>query len=236
MKPILFRFPGINGVSCLFSGLDQGNISFEVSGDKGTTLQNRKKLLAAYGFSVWQELRQVHGDLMIFDTLPRELSVAGATEADAQASVEIGLPLLIKTADCQPIMMAHLSGKHIAAMHVGWRGNRINLPGKGVKALCEHYGLQPADIMAVRGPSLGPKASFFDDFERDWGKDFLPWRDERNRVNLWELTRHQLMNEGILSRHIFSLDLCTYSLPENYFSFRRDKDCGRQASLIWIEK
>ena len=33
---------------------------------------------------------------------------------------------------------------------------------------------------------------------------------------------------------IFGLDLCTASMPDSFFSYRRDGICGRQANVIWI--
>ncbi len=40
---------------------------------------------------------------------------------------------------------------------------------------------------------------------------------------------------GIL-RGIYGGDACTYTAPEDYFSYRRDGRTGRQATLIWLEK
>jgi copper oxidase (laccase) domain-containing protein len=54
-------------------------------------------------------------------------------------------------------------------------------------------------------------------------------------MDLWRLTRSQLETAGLLPERIFSLDLCTYSLPGDLFSYRRDPRCGRQGSVIWKE-
>jgi copper oxidase (laccase) domain-containing protein len=51
-------------------------------------------------------------------------------------------------------------------------------------------------------------------------------------MDLWRLTRSQLEEAGMNPERIFSLDLCTASLPQ-FFSHRRDKPTGRQANLIW---
>jgi hypothetical protein len=52
------------------------------------------------------------------------------------------------------------------------------------------------------------------------------------RVNLWQLTRDQLMAAGVPGRQIFSIDLCTASSPL-FFSYRRAPTTGRQAGIIW---
>jgi hypothetical protein len=52
-------------------------------------------------------------------------------------------------------------------------------------------------------------------------------------MDLWSLTREQLLGAGIPAGSIFALDLCTASSPE-FFSYRRDKVTGRQVGVIWM--
>jgi copper oxidase (laccase) domain-containing protein len=47
------------------------------------------------------------------------------------------------------------------------------------------------------------------------------------------LARQRLASVGI--KQVYGGDLCTYSDEERFFSFRRDRETGRMASLIWIE-
>lgn len=252
---IPFAFPGLPWVRCAFQtrrrpdaldvtsaksvekyALDHGNISFEVGDDSQRVGANREALRAALGFEVWQELKQVHGPAMVFDPADHDIAAPGRVEADGLATARRGQCLVIKSADCQPLLLAHRSGQFIAALHVGWRGNRIGFPATGVAAFCAQYSLDPAEILAVRGPSLGPAASEFLNFSSEWGEEFLPYyAPETRTVNLWRLTDDQLASAGLRVENIFNLDLCTYELPELFFSYRRDKHCGRQASLIWMD-
>jgi copper oxidase (laccase) domain-containing protein len=118
---------------------------------------------------------------------------------------------------------------------VGWRGNVLNFPASGLARFCATYGLRPAEILALRGPSLGPAAAEFINFEREWPAQYRPWFNASGKtVDLWALTRHQLVTAGMRPEHIFSLDLCTRSLPGLLYSYRRG-DSGRQASIIWIK-
>lgn len=238
---IPFAFPGIPGVRCAFGfgrgpgGNGDGNISLKVGGDPERARINRRNLKNTLGFKAWRSLAQVHGADMVFDPETDTLEDGGTVEADGLATNRPGNALVIKTADCQPILLAHRDGGHVAALHAGWRGNVMNFPGLGVAAFCERYGLEPKDIMAVRGPSLGPTASEFVHFNEEFGPAFNAYYDsERKTVDLWRLTRDQLENAGVPPGAIFGLDLCTASLPE-LFSYRRDKNAGRQGSLIWID-
>jgi YfiH family protein len=213
-----------------------GNISFDVGDDPRNVLKARKALRTALGFSQWSELKQVHGQEVVFDFEIKGVEEPGQIEADGQAADLPGRALVIKTADCQPILVAHKDGKHILALHAGWKGGVAGLPCEGVKRFCRNYGLDPAECLAVRGPSLSPVAAEFINFDAEFGRSYESYLDRTTMtVDLWSLTRDQLMLAGIPERGIFGIDLCTFSNPETFFSYRRKKIGGRQAALIWIE-
>lgn len=242
---IPFRFPGVPQVRCAFQARSEfsadnpysgGNISYDVGDDPNTVTRARKALQRRLGFTHWLELEQVHGQDVVFDNNGNGIEAHGVIPADGQATDKPGHALVIKTGDCQPILVAHKDGGHILAMHAGWRGNVMGLPTTGVREFCAHYGLNPADCLAVRGPSLSPAVSEFINFDNEFGEQFAAYHDQKTRtVDLWKLTRDQLATAGIPERNIFGLDLCTYSNPETFFSYRQIKASGRQASLIWIE-
>ena len=243
---IPFRFPGLSGVRCAFQtrvggasagAYGGGNISFATADDRAAVAANRRSLHTVLGVDGLAELSQVHGDALVFEPEPVAAEGIPVHEADGHATSRPGLGLVIKTADCQPILLAHTGGRHVAALHAGWRGNRINFPGTAVARFCERYALHPRDIMAVRGPSLGPDMAEFINFSTEWGQDFAAWFDaQRQRMDLWSLTRRQLQEAGLLPSRIFGLDMCTATMHDLFFSYRREKASGRQASVIWIEQ
>ena len=242
---IWFEFPGLPRVQCAFqtrrggfsaAPYNDGNISLTVGDDQEAVIRNRQALLKVLGVSAWSEEDQIHGDGVIFDAPATPLALAGVSQADGLTTAESGLALCIKTADCQPIMLAHSSGQYIAALHAGWRGNRLDFPHSGTLAFCEHYDLDPADVIAVRGPSLGPEAAEFINFDEEWGEEFKAWYNPATqRMDLWALTRAQLQAAGLKPGNIHAIDLCTYARADLFHSFRRDgAQSGRQASCIWI--
>ncbi len=240
---IPFSFPNITNVKCIFQtrmggyskgAYGGGNISFATADNREDVLKNRQSLQQTVGCEL-SELSQVHGDGLIFDPEPIGMEQIPKYEADGQATNKSGLGLMIKTADCQPILFCHKNGQHIMAIHAGWRGNRIEFIQSAVQRFCEKYTLLPKDILAVRGPSLGPQVSEFVNFESEWGQDFANWFNNIDKtMDLWSLTRHQLMQAGLLPAHIFGLDMCTYTMEKSFFSYRKEKLSGRQSSVIWI--
>ena len=235
---IPFVFPGIAGVGCLFSTVLDGDMAIGPSVDDNTKLSvrnNRKHILAAAGVTGWVELKQVHEDHVLIEPEPTDPGEASLLKGDGSCTSRRHMALVIKTADCQPILLTNREGSAVAALHVGWRGNVMSFPASGVRRFCETYGMHAGDVLAVRGPSLGPGASEFVNFSKEWPLEFTPWfHPDTKTMDLWTLTRHQLVNAGVLQENIFSVDLCTQSLPELFFSYRRGH-AGRQVSLVWLK-
>jgi YfiH family protein len=241
---IPFAFPGIDNVGCHFGTriggysadpFYQANVSFDQGDDDKRVLSNRDALMKSIGFAHWQEVRQVHGTTVVFDPEPAGVAARSTVEADGLATARPGQALIIKTADCQPIFVAHKGGRHVLALHCGWRGNVAGFPTRGVAAFCEKYGLDPADCSAVRGPSLCPAHAEFTNFDAEFGPAFADYfTPDTKTVDLWQLTRDQLQAAGIKERNIYGLDLCTYSLVDFFFCYRKHNKTGRQASIIWI--
>lgn len=241
VRVLPFHFPGIPNVACLFQmrslpGEDnyEGTITFRDDLDAAKVRQNRQELVNCTGVSAFAEVHQVHGDRIVFEPEPASVEAVATTDADGLATQQDNLALMIKTADCQPVLLAHKSGRYIAALHVGWRGDRQLFPYTAVRRFCEHYKILAKDCCAVRGPSLGPARAEFVHYAAEWGGYFSRYLDlATTTMDLWSMTRDQLHAAGIPHRQIFGIDLCTATHPESFFSYRMDRHCGRQAALIW---
>ncbi|MDR2054338.1 MAG: polyphenol oxidase family protein, partial [Desulfovibrio sp.] len=213
---IPFAFPGLANVRCAFQtrrggasagSFGGGNIAFNTGDDPACVAANRASLRRVLGLDLVAELEQVHGDDMIFEPTPIPWGIAlhagAAGKGDGLATSRRGLALLIRTADCQPLLLAHRSGDYIAALHVGWRGNRRSFPVSGARRFCRQYGLDPGDVLAVRGPSLSPPRAEFVNFAAEWGPSFSRWFEPASgTMDLWGLTRAQLLEAGLAERHI----------------------------------
>jgi YfiH family protein len=243
MYPVVldFHFPDLPHIHCIFTTrlggkstgpFGEANLSLDVGDDPAHVLANRIALKEHMGVVRWQELRQVHGCEVLPDNGEDDLE-GSERQGDGLYTDAHQTALVIKTADCQPILLTDTHGRALAALHCGWRGNAANFPGHGVRAFCAAYGLDPSDVLAIRGPSLGPGQSEFRDFASTWDPMFRCYWDPTTRcINLWQLTRDQLMAAGVPGRQIFSIDLCTRSSPL-FFSYRRSVTTGRQAGIIW---
>lgn len=237
---LLFQFSGIKNVHCLFHGKNYntgqslGSIAFNRGEANEIIRQNRKYLFEKLAMPVL-EVHQIHSNILHFN--PKEASYAeqASLEGDGIATNLARHALLIKTADCQPILFAHKNEQHIMALHAGWRGNRNDFILQAVAEFCEQYKLAAKDLLAVRGPSLGPKEAEFTNFDTEWGEAYKTWYNAQEQtLDLWALTRHQLQEAGLMPENIYGIDLCTKTNAQ-YFSHRENSQTGRQASIIWFE-
>lgn len=236
-----FQFCGLKNVHCLFHGknLNQtrslGSIAFNRGEENAKIEANRKFLFEKLAMPVL-EVHQIHSNILHFSPAPTAYGEQAAAEGDGIATNRRKYALLIKTADCQPVLFSHTKGQHIMALHVGWRANKNCFIQEAVDTFCKEYGLLAKDLCAVRGPSLGSREAEFINFSSEWGNDYAPWFDkENNTLDLWELTRHQLRQAGLKTQNIYSLDFCTKTMHSRFFSHRSDNNTGRQASIIWFE-
>ena len=98
---------------------------------------------------------------------------------------------------------------------------------------------QPHDLLAWLGPAIGPKAfevgqDVLDVFTRVHSENtnaFVPHND-RWLADLYELARLALARVGI--KDISGGQYCTYTEQDKFYSYRRDGETGRMASVIWF--
>lgn len=184
-----------------------------------------------------QWLKQVHGVDII--TPPTEAAARRLwlPEADAATTTQVGVPLVIMTADCLPILMTDRAGRRVAAAHAGWRGLCDGIIEKTAAQFTD-----PSQVLAWLGPAIGPRA-----FEvgaevraafmaQDAGAE-LAFQAQGARPGYWladiyQLARQRLRRAGINA--IYGGDHCTWHESALFFSYRRDGRTGRMASIIWI--
>ena len=181
-------------------------------------------------------------------------------EADAQITTRPGIALAVQVADCLPVLLADRQGRVIGAAHAGWR----SLAGGILQATVQkmRQKVPDADIVAWLGPCIGTavfevgdevRAAFIaaaqdmasspqdgasdqDDAQRLARAEsaFQPGRKHGKWLaNLPELARQHLHAQGIIDIH--TANACTFSDPARFWSYRRDRTCGRMAGLIWIK-
>jgi YfiH family protein len=212
---------------------DSLNLAGHVGDDPLDVAENRRRLAAALNRvhePAW--LEQVHGT-----TVVQAETVSAPVIADAAWTRAPGRPCVVMTADCLPVLLCDRAGTVVAAAHAGWRGLAAGVMG----ATVAHLQRPPMELLAWLGPAIGPDAfevgeevrAAFVALDAGNGVCFRPSPAGRWLADLYELARRQLRGLGITG--IYGGEFCTFSEPEQFFSYRRESRTGRMASLIWLE-
>lgn len=162
-------------------------------------------------------------------------------EGDALISNTTGLALVIRTADCVPVLMADTRNRVVAAVHAGWRGTVKAIVPAAIQRMAQLYGTRSEDLVIAIGPAIGGCCY---QVGRDVAVQFsslFPERDDLNgptKVDLSEATVRQVTREGCPMTHVRQIDssgLCTRCSEDLFHSYRRDGDlAGRMFSWIRI--
>ncbi|PJG84580.1 peptidoglycan editing factor PgeF [Conservatibacter flavescens] len=213
------------------------NLGDHVGDDKNAVKTNRTLLKERFNLPNFPlYLTQTHSTKVI--TLPYS---GDQPEADAVYTNQPNQVCLVMTADCLPVLFTNKSGTEVAAAHAGWRGLCDGVLEKTV----EQFRCPPEDILAWFGPAIG-KTAFqvgrevveqFMAFDSQAAQAFL--RDqsavdtEKYLGDLYLIATQRLNKLGITE--IYGGEHCTYVEQADFFSYRRDGQTGRMASLIWFE-
>lgn len=181
-------------------------------------------------------LNQVHGTAVAM--LPASTPPG---PADAAVTREPGVVCSILTADCLPVVLSDRSGSVAGVAHAGWRGLAAGVLGTTVAALGD-LGARPNDIVAWLGPAIGPAAfevgadvhDAFCDADPGARACFVPQREGKWLADLYGLARRSLARAGVPSVH--GGGLCTHSDAARFFSYRRERDSGRMAAVVWLAR
>lgn len=231
--------PRIRALSTLRSGgvsevpFGSLNLADHVGDDERAVALNRERLITAAGLPAMPRwLHQVHGTGVI-----DAAALIKDREADASFTDKTGIVCAVLTADCLPLLLCDRQGRHVCAIHAGWRGLAAGVIESAISA----WGVPGSEILAWMGPAIGPDVFEVGDDVRqrfiDTDSDSLAAFRSGNQgcwlADIYQLARLRLAREGV--EHIYGGEWCTVSDAEHFFSYRRDGNTGRMASMIWIE-
>jgi purine-nucleoside/S-methyl-5'-thioadenosine phosphorylase / adenosine deaminase len=206
------------------------NVGDHVGDDPAAVGENRARIAAAAGLrrpDAWIWLDQVHGAVVHLAAEP----VDDTPEADAAVTSTPGLPLVVVTADCAPVVIA--CDDAIGVVHAGHRGLRAGVIERAVTQL-RAMGL--GSIRAFLGPCIRPAryefgaedlAALVDHFGDDVASTTS---DGRPAFDIPAAVRIALVRAGVEPDDVEDSGVCTASSPE-LFSYRRDGTTGRQATI-----
>ncbi|MNJ91172.1 Laccase domain protein YfiH [compost metagenome] len=226
--------------------VDQTKLGYEIRTPAytiffGGTEAQMPALKIAYPDYEFVRLKQIHSDAVVesADSL-RDLTVHG----DAHYSKTPGLALCVITADCVPVFIHHAKSGFIAGIHAGWRGVASKIIPKTIHQL-NAQGVDSSELEVIIGPHIQKQSFEVGRDVRDQilhsigqvasgaGNSFFEnISSDKAVVDLNQVVKLQLQNEGIEHDRLFDLHIDTMTNPF-FHSHRRDKEkAGRQISFI----
>jgi len=149
-------------------------------------------------------------------------------EVDALITHSLSALLVLKAADCIPLVFYLPGQKVLALAHVGTSGAALHLPSKIIALM----GYPAERIHCYVGPSISQKSYHFPpDYDFDHKKLDASWRPYITKepdgihINLFGYVIDELKRSGIKEENI-ELERVDTGADENYFSHRRHKNTG----------
>lgn len=223
---------------------DTLNLSTSGGDSLSNVAENRRRVLLKLNlypenyFDVWQ----VHSSTVVVTEKRKERNQA-YIKADAIITSKPGIALLMRFADCVPILLFDPIQKVIAIVHAGWIGTLDLIALRTIKQMASVYGSDPEDIIAGIGPSICVNhysvgedvvQKLTDVFPENW-IDFINITNEKKHLDLWKLNKFILQLAGV--KKIEMSGICTVCDQGNWFSHRGEKGrTGRFAAVISLQK
>lgn len=216
----------------------------------GLSPDDFKTVAASLGAQQIVTLTQVHGATVI--VIRRGSPVPdGRPEADVLVSNDPDVAVVVRAADCVPLLIADSNTGAVAAVHAGWRGTAAGAAIAAVDALAREFGSRPEYLIVAIGPSIGPccyevGSELVDAFAAAgharhliarWFSTPPPPRGSRERptlrLDVAGANRDQLVLAGVAEENIYTAGLCTAMHLDVLTSYRAEKDkAGRLAGVI----
>jgi YfiH family protein len=152
-----------------------------------------------------------------------------------------GVYLIMRYADCVPVLFFDPVRRAVGIAHAGWRGTLALVAQRTALAMVDQFGCAPANIRAAIGPSIGPCCYEVGDevvaetrtVFGDEADSLLPPGPRRRHLDLWAANRAQLHAIGL--QHLETAEICTSCHVEDYFSHRAEAGrTGRFGAMIGL--
>jgi len=218
------------------------NLGLATSDDDDLVTENHRILAAHFGRppEAMFGARQVHGTGVVRvgdEDISRDV---GAKTGDILITARSGALVLVRVADCLPILLVDPDHRTVGAVHAGWRGTLAKALPAAVQAMAENFGTEAAQLLIAIGPGISVKnyevgsgvAALFENQVR-LEKGEVEERGDSVRLNLAAINARMAREAGVRSERIWVSKACTFAEAEKFFSYRRDgKRSGRMVGCI----
>jgi len=182
------------------------------------------------------ELEQVHGAEVLLakreEPLPEPPYLCDASVTDRE-----DLALVVRTADCFPVLLADRRRGVIAAVHAGWQGLLKGVLRRAVEEMEGTFGCRRGEMVVGIGPGIRACCYRVDEgvgeaFAESFGEEVIELKGGGLFLDLPRAIHLELGRLGIRKEGVAEVPLCTSCHPLLFHSFRRDGTELRQMNFI----
>jgi YfiH family protein len=220
------------------------NIGGTVGDLKENVIKNRKRIFDVIQkpvesiFDVWQ----VHSADVICTDSQRKLDEPHQ-KADAIFTDRLGITLVMRFADCVPIILIDPTKHVVGIVHAGWQGTVSRIVVNAIETIQKRYNVNPTDLIAGIGPSIGPDhyavgenvyQAAYVAFKSDVDA-FFSHSNGTQYFNLWAANSYLLRKMGV--EKIESAEMCTACNLQDWYSHRAENgNTGRFACVVTLKE
>jgi len=195
--------------------------------------KNIETILKELNLDKYYECKQIHSDIVnIVDN-----NYINNTTGDALITNQKNIPLIIKVADCIPIILYDKEQHVLALVHSGWKGTLNNITNKTIDIMIKNFNSKINNISVYIYPSIrkchfeveADVYSLFKDKIKDIDK-YTTQNQNKYYIELQSIIKDNLNNLGITN--IIDTNICTYCNHNIYYSYRYNHTDKRNILLV----
>ena len=221
----------VQGVTTRHGGVSTGpfaslNLSTGLGDDPAAVDENLNRVCHAFGILRANAVSPSQRHTVNVQRVDREDRGRIWAGYDALITDHEDVPLILRYADCTPVLIYDPVHRALALVHSGWRGTVQGITRAAVEALARSYGSRPSELVAAIGPSIGPCC--YEVGEEVVGAvqrafcnadGLLPGQaNGRRHFDLWSANRRWLVEAGI--HQVEACELCTACNTAEFYSHR----------------
>jgi YfiH family protein len=233
---IFTRHGGVSGTP--FRSL---NVGGSVGDDPERVAINRERMFDVLGrpYDSLAYVWQIHSDRVL--QIDHPILERTPEKADGMVTDRPGVTLMMRFADCVPILAIDPTRSALGIAHAGWKGTLGRIASRLVETLANTYGSRAQDLVVGIGPSIaahhypvGPEV--VDAVRKAFGPSAEAFLDSSNgsvELDLWAANRWLLESAGVDQIEISGV--CTACHTEDWFSHRGESGrTGRFGALMYL--
>ena len=199
--------------------------------------KNIDEILKELHINNYYQTKQIHSDIIhLVDN-----NYINNSEGDALITNIPNIPIIIKVADCIPILLYDKKNQVLALIHSGWKGTLQNITNKTVKLMQNKYNSKLKNISVYIYPSIRKCHFEVEEDVYSLFKNKISNIDKYTKkthpkyyIDLQSIIKDNLNNIGITN--IKDTNICTYCNSDKYHSYRYNKTDKRNILLAMIKE